>query len=190
MKKLKSKYTDGLKEPIKKKSDISWVVKVTILAFNISMILSFASEMIIPNVVIVISVILVLFFIFLGILFDIIGIAVTTADPKIFHSMATKKIKGARTAIKMITNKEKVSSFCNDVIGDICGVISGSCGISIAIKLANIWNIKLLVITLLITSIISALTIGGKAIGKSIAVNKSNIILSNFATFVETFTRN
>ena len=104
-----------------------------------------------------------------------------------FHSMATKKVKGSKTAINFINKKDKVSSFCNDVIGDICGVVSGSCGLSVAISLSKIIDIDLLIITVLITSIISALTIGGKALGKSIAVNKSNLIVFEFAKVISVF---
>ena len=62
-----------------------------------------------------------LFFIFLGILFDIIGVAVTSSDDKIFHSMSARKVRGAKVAVKFHKNAEKVSSFCCDVVGDICG---------------------------------------------------------------------
>lgn len=171
----------------KRKFDVKWVLYVTLLAFIISLGLSFISEMIIPNVILYISIFLILIFIFIGIIFDIIGVAVTTADDKIFHSMATKKVKGAKTAIKLIKNKEKVSSFCNDVIGDICGVVSGGCGISIAIQISESFNGNILIVTLLITSIISALTIGGKAIGKSIAVNQSDVILFETSKIISFF---
>lgn len=164
-----------------KKTDKKWVLIITIIAFSISFLLSLVSELIIPNASIIISIILVLVFISLGIIFDIIGVAVTTANSKVFHSMASQKIKGSKKAIKLINKKDKVSSFCNDVIGDICGVISGSCGLSIALKLSNILNINTLIITLITTSIISALTIGGKAMGKSFAVNNSNEIIYEFS---------
>lgn len=161
----------------KNKKEQSWIILITVLAFIISFGLSLISELIIPNTFLVINIILVLLFILLGIIFDIIGVAVTTADEKSFHSMAARKLNGAKTAINFINNKEKVSSFCNDVIGDICGVLSGSCGLAIAIKVSDLLDIKLLVCTVLITSIISALTIGGKAFGKKIAVNNSNKIV-------------
>ncbi len=164
-----------------KKTDQKWVLIITTIAFSISFLLSLVSELIIPNASIIISIILVLIFIALGIIFDIIGVAVTTADNKVFHSMASQKIKGSKKAIKLINKKDKVSSFCNDVIGDICGVISGSCGLSIALKLSSILNINALIITLITTSIISALTIGGKAMGKSFAVNNSNEIIYEFS---------
>ena len=186
----KEKYERGtLKKKVKdpKKIDIKWVVVITISALIISMILALISEIIIPNVYIAISIILIILFILLGVLFDIIGIAVATSDDKIFHSMATKKVKGSKLAINFIKKKEKVSSFCNDVIGDICGVVSGSCGLAVAIKLSNMYDWNLLITTILITSLISALTIGGKALGKSIAVNKGSYIVFNFAKVLNHF---
>ncbi len=186
---FKEKYEEQVKKSPKQKknTDKKWVIKIILLAFIISCCLAIISELIIPNVFVAISIVLILIFIALGIVFDIIGVAVTTAEPKIFHSMATKKVKGAKTAINLITKKEKVSSFCNDVIGDICGVVSGSCGLSVAIKLASIFNINLLICTVLITSIISAITIGGKALGKSYAVNKNNEIVFRISKILNPF---
>lgn len=160
-----------------KKADKKWIIIVSTSALLISALLSLLSELILPNTFIVINIVLVILFIALGIVFDIIGVAITTAEEKMFHAMATKKIKGAKRAIKLIKNKEKASSFCNDVIGDICGVVSGSCGITIAVKMASLLEINVLIPTIIVTSLISALTIGGKAIGKTFAVNNSNEIV-------------
>ena len=98
--------------------------------------------------------------------------------------MSSRKVKGASTAVKFKKNSEKVSSFCCDVIGDICGVISGSAGTAIALILINQYNCDALITGLVVTAIISSLTIGGKAIGKSFAINKSDIILYEFAKTV------
>lgn len=190
IKEFKEKYS---KEPRKKdkkkkvKADSKWLLTVTILSFVISFILSLISELIIPNTFITVSMFLVLIFIFIGVIFDIIGLSVATADDKIFHSMATKKVKGAKQAIKLINNKDKFSSFFNDVIGDICGVISGSCGLAISIKLAALISTNQIITTIIITSIISALTIGGKAFGKTIAINNSNEILFEFSKILSVF---
>ena len=174
----------------KQKIDKRWVVLITLVAFVISLILSLISELLIPNVFIIISIILVLIFILLGIIFDIIGVAVSTSDDKSFHSMASQKVNGSKIAINFIKNKEKVSSFCNDVIGDICGVVSGSCGLSIALKLSSILNINQIITTVLITSIISALTIGGKAMGKTYAITKNNQIVYKTAKVMNIFIKN
>lgn len=171
----------------KEKSNYNWIFKITFLAFFISLFFSFASESVIPNVNIIIGIILVILFIFIGVLFDMIGIAVTAADEAPFHSMNSRKIKGANVGVVFKKNADKVSSFCNDVIGDICGIISGSAGVIIANKLSEILNIDLFIITLVITALIASLTIGGKAIGKTLAINNSNMILYNFSKIVSNF---
>ena len=178
------------KKPIKnkKKVDKKWVLIISILSFLISLVFSFIGETVIPNAHIGISVILIFAFVFLGIIFDMVGIAVTVADVSVFNSMATKRVKGAKTGVNLIKNAPKVSSFCNDVIGDICGIISGSTGVSVAIIIANKFDVSLLLTTLLITAFIAAITIGGKAIGKSFAINNSNVILYRFVKFISFFT--
>ncbi len=172
-----------------RKVNKKWITLITIASFLISLILALISELVIPNTWIGINIILVLIFIFLGIITDIIGVSVTTCKEEIFHSMATKKVAGAKKAIKLIKNKEKVSSFCNDVIGDICGVISGSCGISIALKLSVLLHINLTLVTVIITALISSLTIGGKAIGKTFSVNHSDKVLYGFSKILCLFTK-
>ena len=109
--------------------------------------------------------------IFLGILFDIIGMAVATADEKPFHSMASRKVPGAQEAIRLLRNAERVSSICNDVVGDICGVVSGSASATIAALILS--NVELgwpRAVSLAMSALVAGLTVGGKAIGKSIAV--------------------
>ena len=61
------------------------------MAFIISLIFSFISETTIPNVNIILGIVLLITFILIGIIFDIIGIAVASADVKPFHSMNAKK---------------------------------------------------------------------------------------------------
>jgi CBS domain containing-hemolysin-like protein len=101
--------------------------------------------------------------------------------------MASKKVKGAKTAINLIKNAEKVSSFCNDVIGDVCGIISGSMGIVVANKISVMAGVDRLYPVLFVTATVAALTIGGKALGKSYAVNRSNVIIYKFASFLAIF---
>ena len=116
-----------------------------------------------------------------------IGISVTVADINTFNSMASKRVKGASLAVKFIKNAEKLSSFCNDVIGDICGIISGALSSSISLILSMNFSLNILITTLLITGLVAAVTIGGKALGKSFAINKSNIILFQFSKIVSIF---
>lgn len=186
------RYIDELKKNKKLKKekklvDYKWVLKISIIAFTLSIMFSLLSETIMPNVNILVGIIILIAFIALGILFDMIGVSVTAADETPFHSMASRKVRGAKIAVKFKKNADKVSSFCNDVIGDICGIVSGSTGAILALTISNSMNIDPLIVSLFVTAIIAALTIGGKAMGKSIAVNKSNIILYEFSKTVSLF---
>ena len=169
--------------------DYNWLIKIIIISFIISILFSFVSEITIPNFNIVIGIFVCLVFIFIGILFDMIGTSVTASDISTFNSMASNKVRGARLAVKFKQNADKVSNFCNDVVGDICGIISGSAGAVIALRLSVLLNIDALLATLLITGIISALTIGGKALVKGFAIRKSDTILYRFALFLSIFYR-
>ena len=176
------------KEKVKKENiDKKWIATVVIVAFLTSFTLSFISEMTIPNLSLWLGILVTLFFIFLGIFFDIIGVSVTTADEAVFHSMSSRKVKGANIAVKFKKNADKVSSFCCDVIGDVCGIISGAAGTTIAAILVTQFKFNTLFKSITVAAIIAAITIGGKAIGKSFAINKSNIVLYEFAKFISNF---
>ena len=171
---------------MKKKKRNNWPLIVTILAFTISLLFSFMSESVMPKVGIIVGIMILILFIFIGIIFDMIGVAVTSSNEEPLHAMSSKKIKGAKKAVSFKKNADKVSSFCNDVVGDICGIISGSTGAVIASKISSN-GLNSLVVTIITMGIISALTIGGKAMEKSIAINKSNKILYTFAKVLSIF---
>ena len=165
----------------------NWTIKIILLAFLISFIFSLGSETIMPKVNLILSILILIVFIIIGIIFDMIGVAITTCDIKPFHSMNSKKIKYASTGIKLINNAPKVSSFCNDVIGDICGIISGSTGVIIATAISVKLNTNILLTNLITTSLIAALTIGGKSIGKTIAIKNSTSIIKTFSKVAAIF---
>ena len=166
-----------------------WTIKIIFLAFIISMVFQTLSESIMPKVNLITSIIILILFILIGIMFDMIGVAITTCDIKPFHSMNSKKMKYAATGIKLINNQAKVSSFCNDVIGDICGIISGSAGVIIASSLSVKLNTDLLITSLIVTSTIAALTIGGKSLGKNIALKNNTAIIKSFSKVISIFVK-
>ncbi|MCI8346557.1 MAG: hypothetical protein HFJ12_01235 [Bacilli bacterium] len=178
------------KEKIKKELvDKKWIFKIIIITFTLSLGLSFLSESTVPKLNLIGGIFIALIFVILGIAFDIIGVSVTTASSKVFHSMNSRKVKGANIAVNFKRNSEKVSSFCCDVVGDICGVISGSTSVIIAGSLSKKLGIDLFLMTLLVTAAVASLTIGGKAIGKSFAINKCDIILYEFSKLITFFYR-
>ncbi|NLD78729.1 MAG: DUF21 domain-containing protein [Mollicutes bacterium] len=174
---------------IRKVIDIKWIFFVTVLAFILTLILSGTSNKLLEDINLWIGLFIIIFFIFIGVFFDMIGIAVTSADEKPFHSMAAKKVRSAKSAIRLLKNSEKVSAFLNDVIGDICNIMSGSAGIVVSSVIAVKFKSDLVLTTLIVTSSIAALTIGGKALGKSFAVNKSELIVYEFAKILSIFKR-
>ncbi len=174
----------------KKKYDTKWILLVIAISIVISILFSLISESLMPNVNLIIGIIIMLLFIIIGIIFDILGVSVTVANIKPYHSMAAKKIKGAKVAVSLSKNASRVSSIFCDIVGDICGIVSGSAGVYIAIKISEILNINLLYSSLIITGLISGLTIGGKAIGKDYAINNGTTILYKFSKFLSFFTKN
>ncbi len=178
------------KEKIKKEQvNIRWIIRILVVSFVISFLMSWIANATIPNLSLLLGIIVTLLFIAIGVVFDIIGVAVTTSDEAVFHSMNSRKVKGASLAVKFKKNADKTSSFCSDVIGDICGVISGAAGTTIALGLNQTFHMNLVFASLLVTAIISSLTICGKGIGKSLAINKGDIILYGFTKFLSTFYR-
>lgn len=173
----------------KEKIDKFWIIKIVLIAFIVALTFAIISETLIPNVNLVFGIIILIIVIMLGVIFDMVGVAVTAADEVPFHSMASRKVKCAKVAVKLKKNADKVSSFCNDVFGDICGVISGSIGVIISDSLSNVINVDNLYISLIVTATIASITIGAKAICKSFAINKSNIILYRFSKFISIFYR-
>lgn len=155
----------------------NWIIKAFLMTFFISIIFNTASNLIINNFNYIALIVLSIVFIFLGIFSDIIGTAILTAEESIFHAKSSRRIKGSKEGVYLIKNASKIASICNDVIGDICGIVSGSVGAMLSIYLSNTLDTSIVITTLLVGSIISSLTVGGKAIGKKYAIKNSNDIV-------------
>ena len=155
-----------------------WVITAFCLAVTLSAVLSLASEAILSGAGLVVALIILAAFILLGILFDIIGVAVTAADPKPFHSRAAHKVRGAKDSLKLIKAASTVSSVCNDVVGDICGIVSGTTTTVIVVQLQALFDfIPALVLSVGLTALVSGFTIGGKALGKTFAMKSSTKVV-------------
>ena len=147
------------------------------MAVTLSAALSLASESMLDGADVVVALLILAAFILLGIVFDVIGMAVTAADPKPFHSMAAHKEKGAKEALSLLRNASHVSSVCNDVVGDICGIVSGATGAVIVTQLQSALNVQSVLISVGVTAVISGLTIGGKALSKTFAIKQSTRVV-------------
>ena len=170
---------------IKIKPDWKWISTAFGITIGISATMSFLSNEVLSGGGLALSFVVLLTIVLLGIVFDIIGMSVTAAEEKPFHSMAAKKVPEASVAIWLLRRAERVSSICNDVVGDICGVISGSASAVIAARVvANMQPTVASVVQLLMSAVVAGLTVGGKAFGKSIAMNNSTQIIHSAAKVI------
>ena len=162
---------------------------IFVVTIIVSSLISLISEEIMAGSGIILAFVILFLIILLGIIFDIIGVAVTSADEAPFHAMAARKVPGAKEAIRLLRKADKVSSICNDVIGDICGVVSGSAAASIAAQLLLTFEFSWeRVVSLAMSAMVAGLTVGGKAIGKSFAVNSSTTIVHSVGKIIAWFT--
>jgi Mg2+/Co2+ transporter CorB len=166
------------KKKEKEKRGRRWVITVILVTFVISSLLQMVQAGLMSKVNLAMAFVILITFILIGILFDIIGVAVTSANETPFHSLSSQKIRGAKEAVRLVRNADRVGSFCNDVIGDIVGIISGSATTAIVVMIISSGiNIGNLALTVIMTALVAALTIGGKAAGKRIAIEKANNIV-------------
>ena len=164
-----------------------WALKIFIITLILTAAISVVTESLMDNMSTIAAAFIILFIVMIGIVFDVIGIAVASCDVAPFISMASKKIKKAKSAILLLKNADVVSNICGDVVGDICGIVSGAAGVAIALKVVllspgtgeTVW-------TIIISSVIASLTVAGKAAGKSIGIKKNKQIVS-FVAYVLMF---
>lgn len=167
-----------------KKNNTIWILTVTVMSFLISSILTIASSDVLKEAGIIIAFFVIFIIIMINIMFDIIGTAVTAANETPFHAMASRKLYAAKQSIKLIRNADKVSNVCNDVVGDICGIISGAAGAYIVFRIIGSSD-TITVTELVVTGMITAFTVGGKALGKGIAIRNSNYIIYKVSVVIK-----
>ena len=109
-----------MKKNKKEHSEIKWFIEVFLLTFLLSMLFSYISANGVSNLSLIPAILILVIVIAIGILFDIIGVAVTVANEQEFQAKASKKVEGSKDSIKLIKNAPKVANICADVIGDIC----------------------------------------------------------------------
>lgn len=166
----------------------TWPVTAFFLTFGLALLFSFFSETTLLGVSIPVAVAVLFFIVLVGILADIIGVSVTVEDVTAYTAMASKKIRGARRSIALVQNAGRVSNICNDVVGDICGIVSGAMGAAIVGRLvAGAGETETLVCNILISALIAAFTVGGKALGKRFALDHSHRIVFTTAKILSVF---
>ena len=161
-----------------RKISYKWVVTSIIWTFFISSFMQMIQAGLMSRVTLLVACLLLFSSIFIGIIFDIIGVSVTATSEVPFHSLASHRVRGAKEAIVLIRNADKVGNFCNDVIGDIAGIVSGSATTAIVVMLNSFsTGNHEFILSIVLAGLVAALTVGGKAIGKGIAISNCNSII-------------
>ena len=151
-----------------KKNSLRWAFKVFVLSICLSIIFSLFSQSLLPTLSPFFSIFVIIFFIFVAVVFDMIAVAFTTISEE--KLLPYKEEKGYNMALSLCKNADRVASFGGDVVGDICGILSGAGGVSLVINM-NIQDAELnLLATCLVSSLIAGITIFCKAIMKTYAL--------------------
>ena len=185
-----AKRPKDLKQKQEHGQSLKWALFIFVMTFILSLSFSFIAQKL-SSLQIILAFIVLVFTIIMSIIFDIIGVAAAACSLEPFLAMASRKMYGAKLAVKIAKNAEKVSNICGDVIGDICGIISGTLGALIVLKLINDVGVTLdsTLLSILFSSSIAAITVGGKALGKKFAINNSNSIIYFVSKILSVFSR-
>ena len=184
----KNEHPDKKKKNKKKRN--LWWIKAIVISLVLSAFFSYISNLVENADQIVVVIVLLAFLLLTGILFDAIGVSVTSCDVTPIISMASRKVYGAKTALNLVKNSDTVSSICNDIIGDIFSIISGACSAALVVKitvsLQETWQI---VVSIAVSALVSAITIGGKAFMKKIAIDNSKDFVMFVARILAIFSK-
>lgn len=192
---IKDKDKDKDKSKKRKKSKkklmpawLSWGLSVLFLSFALTVLFSFLTEVSIKGSPVYICVIVIIVLLVLNIGCDMIANAVITCQPDVFHAMASNKIKGAKRAVTFCRNATRLGSIFADVIGDICGIVSGAAGAALVVYIAASGGTTVeLIVSIGVNAVIGALTVGGKAFLKHFAMKYNKQIVFGFAKFTTFF---
>ncbi|MBP3360048.1 MAG: hypothetical protein J6N52_04280 [Clostridia bacterium] len=155
----------------------AWTMIVIVLSFVLSVIFSAIATVLLSRLDILWAFFILLAIIVINILFDIIGTATQTAEESPFHSLSSRKVKGAAESVMIIRHAPQISNMCCDCMGDIAGIISGAVTTLIVAELVAAFGWEGILPSLILTGIVSSLTIGGKAFFKVISIRNSNHIV-------------
>lgn len=178
------------KKPTKKKKNYI-VLKMFLITLIVSMGVSLISELFLSDLGIAASTVVLIMLILVGIVFDIIGVAFASCEQTPFIAMSSRKIKKAVHALKLLKKADVVANVCNDVIGDVCGIVSGAAGAAIVAKiLLQAKNTSELALGIVMSGLIAALTVAGKALGKGYAMKNRVKIVETIGSILCIFSGN
>ena len=170
----------GQNKPNKDRRIIRWVFLTSVWTFVLAVGLGLVSQVLLSRVYsLVVSFLILLAVILLGVIFDTIGTAAAAANPSPLNAKAARRVFGARRGVYLVKHADQVASFCNDVVGDISGILSGTLAALIVVRLLSrgVFDLSEVYLSIVLTAVVAALTVAGKAWGKALAINRSTDII-------------
>lgn len=165
------------------KNSTKWAFKVFVLSISLSIIFSLFSQSLLPSLSPFFSIFVIVFFVFVSVIFDMVAVAFTSINKEQLEKY--KNENGYVMAVKLCERADKVASFGGDVVGDICGILSGAGGVSLVVNM-NIQDANLnLLVTCLVSSLIAGVTIFCKAIMKTYALQNCEQIAIVTGVYLE-----
>ncbi len=164
----------------KKRRKTRWMLVTVIWTFFLAVIIGFITHFFLNEVKsLPVSFLILLIVVVVGIIFDLVGTAAAAANIAPLNAKAARRVTGARKAVYLVKNAEQVANFCNDVVGDISGIISGTIAALIVYRLVSFFPTQMaeFYLGILLTAVVAAITVGGKAWGKSIAIKYSTEVI-------------
>jgi Mg2+/Co2+ transporter CorB len=158
-----------------KKSTVSgrYIALVGIGSFLLAIIFTFISEYFASRLnSIILSLVFLVFIVLINIAADLVGTAVTAASHVPFNAKAAKRIRGAPHGLQLIRNADRVANLTNDMMSDITTTVGGALGISIVVQIIKLEpDLSQFWLNILITALIAAVIVSGKAYSKKIALS-------------------
>lgn len=186
-KQKKDKTTTKNKKPFK----YAWPIKAGVLTLMLALMFGILSEVLLSNASMVIAIVVIVVLMAISIVFDVIGVAFACCPLEPILAMASRKVKGSKAAISMVRRGDVLSSVCSDIIGDMCGILSGAAGATVAAKfIMSQTGAVAIIIASVVSAVITALTVFGKAMCKRLATEKSVTIVSLVGKVLSVFSKN
>jgi len=166
------------------RTQVRQVLGVFLTTFALATAVSLFSDSVLRSTTILLAVVVLALIIVAGIAADMVGLATATASRESLSAMAAKKVPGARHALRLTRMAPRVATICNDLIGDLCGTVSGAAGAAIVFRAGLEYataprpgDTPGSLSAVLVVALVAALTVGGKASGKNVAIGRADQIV-------------
>ncbi|WP_083824280.1 hypothetical protein [Desulfosporosinus sp. OT] len=167
---------------VRKRKSWKHLVIVFVGSFVIAAVVGISSELLMRRISSLwIAALFLLAVIGVHIVFDVIGIAATAANEAPHHAKAANRVRGARQAVYLVRHADLVANMANDVVGDVTGTLSGVMAAAIVIdtiRLYPTFGTKEIWLSTLMLALVASITVTGKAVGKSFAIQDANKIIA------------